>query len=326
MRTRLESAFDRFIDVSALSDRAIAEAMAAAEIDIAIDLKGYTLDGRPGILAHRGAPVQASFLGFPGGLGATYVDYVVADSIVAPPEHQPFYAEKIIRLPRSYQPNSTRIASAPPTRGALGLPDDAFVFCSFNNAFKLTPDVFAIWMRLLRTVEASVLWLYADAATARNLRNAGEAAGIDPSRLIFAAHAPQAEHLARLACADLFLDTLPYNAHTTASDALWAGLPVLTLRGDTFAGRVAASLLSAADAPDLIATSAAEYEALAQEFAGNRARQAEIRTRLRASRASAPLFDIARFTRNLESAYVTMAERAAAGLPPQPFDVADQSR
>jgi protein O-GlcNAc transferase len=322
MRTRLESAFDRFVDVSTLSDRAIAEAMAEAEIDIAIDLKGYTLDGRPGILAHRGAPVQASFLGFPGGLGAPYVDYVIADAVVAPPEHQPFYAEKIVRLPHTYQPNSARAAAAPPTRVALGLPKNAFVFCSFNNAFKLTQDTFAIWMRLLRAAEGSVLWLHADAATARNLRNASEAAGINQTRLIFAAHASQDEHIARLTRADLFLDTLPYNAHTTASDALWAGLPVLTLRGETFAGRVAASLLTAAGAPELITASAAEYEALALDLARNPARLAAISARLTASRESTPLFDIARFTRALESAYLTMAERAAAGLPPQAFDVA----
>lgn len=326
MRTRLEAAFDRFVDVSNLSDRTAGEAMAEAQIDIAIDLKGYTFDGRPGILAHRGAPVQASFLGFPGGLGAPYADYLIADAIVAPADHQSFYAEKIVRLPHSYQPNSARAAAAAPTRAALGLPQGAFVFCSFNNAFKLTPDVFAIWMRLMRAVEGAVLWLYADAATAQSLRAASEAAGVDASRIVFAAHAPQAEHLARLQAADLFLDTSPYNAHTTASDALWAGLPVLTMRGETFAGRVASSLLAATGAPELITTSEDEYEALALALARDPARLAAIRARLIANRATAPLFDIDRFTRNIESAYVTMAERAAAGLAPLSFDVVDQSR
>lgn len=322
MRARLEAAFDLFLDVSALGDREIAQKLAEHGVDIAIDLKGYTLDGRPGILAHRGAPVQASFLGFPGTLGAPYVDYVIGDAVVTPREHARHYAEKIVRLPHAYQPNSARMAASIPPRAELGLPEDAFVFCSFNNPFKLNADIFAIWMRLLRNVEGAALWLYADERAARNLQREAGAAGVSASRLRFAPHAPQAEHLARLACADLFLDTTPYNAHTTASDALWAGIPVVTLRGETFAGRVAASLLAAAGAPHLVAASAEAYEQLALDLARDPPRLAAIKARLAANRASTPLFDIARFTRDLERAYATMAERHAAGARPAAFDVA----
>ncbi|MES1156362.1 MAG: tetratricopeptide repeat protein [Alphaproteobacteria bacterium] len=318
MRARLKNAFSEFIDVSELSDRAIAELMAARGVDIAIDLKGYTLEGRPGILAHRGAPVQVSFLGFPGTLGAPYVDYVIADPVIAPREGAASYSEKIVRLPLCYQPNSGRRADAAPTRAELGLPNDAFVLASFNNAFKIAPDMFAAWMRLLRATPGAVLWLYADEACAANLRAHAETAGVDPKRLVFAAHAAHAAHLARLACADLILDTYPYNGHTTASDALWAGVPVITLCGATFASRVAASLVAAAGAPDLATTSLADYEAIALHLARDMRALAEVKARLK---PDAPLFDMARYTRDFEAALEAMLARAIAGLASAPIEL-----
>ena len=255
MRDRLTAAFDRFLDVRALSDQEIARQLRALEVDIAIDLKGYTTDSRPGILRWRPCPVQVNYLGYPGTMGADYIDYLIADPVVIPPGSEPFYSERVVRLPDCYQPNDRqrRIAVATPGRREAGLPENGFVFCCFNNNYKLTPDVFSLWMRLLHRVEGSVLWLLEDnAAAAANLRREAAARDIDPSRLVFAPRADLPDHLARHRLADLFLDTLPVNAHTTASDALWAGLPVLTCVGEAFAGRVAASLLRAAGLPELV--------------------------------------------------------------------------
>ena len=245
MRQRLEAAFDHFIDVRDKTDQEVAEMLRELEIDIAIDLKGYTADARPGILSYRPCPVQAQYLGFPGTMGASYIDYIIADDVIIPESHEQYYTEKVIRLPGCYQPRDSKqkIADFVPTRAEEGLPDDAFVYCCFNNNYKITPQTFDVWMEILKDVPNSVLWLYEGNAEApNNLRNEAQKRGVDPSRLIFAQKKPLDEHLARHKLADLFLDTLPCNAHTTARDALTAGLPVLTLVGQTFAGRVAASI------------------------------------------------------------------------------------
>lgn len=319
MRSRLEGAFDRFLDVTDQSAGEIAALARHHEIDIAIDLKGHTLESRPGIFAQRPAPLQLNWLGFPGTVGAPYMDYIVADPTVIPRSHVGCYSEKIAQLPNCYQPNDdTRaIAQQTPTRLELGLPAHGFVFCCFNNTFKITPDVFTLWMRLLEAVEGSVLWLLEDhPAVAVNLRREARRRGIDATRLIFAPRLPAAEHLARLRRADLFLDTLCYNAHTTASDALWAGLPLVTCRGKHFAGRVAASLLSAIGLPDLIASNAADYFELCRRLATEPAELARVRERLAAQRRRAPLFDTARFTRELEELYLALWQRHCQGLPP----------
>ena len=324
MRDRLTAAFDRFLDVRALSDQEIARQLRALEVDIAIDLKGYTTDSRPGILRWRPCPVQVNYLGYPGTMGADYIDYLIADPVVIPPGSEPFYSERVVRLPDCYQPNDRqrRIAVATPGRREAGLPENGFVFCCFNNNYKLTPDVFSLWMRLLHRVEGSVLWLLEDnAAAAANLRREAAARDIDPSRLVFAPRADLPDHLARHRLADLFLDTLPVNAHTTASDALWAGLPVLTCVGEAFAGRVAASLLRAAGLPELVTGNLDDYEAAAFRLASRPEELAALKQRLAANRLTCPLFDTDRYRRHLETAYVTMWERAERGDSPQAFDV-----
>ena len=324
IRKRVAGSFDRFLDVRAKSDREIAALLAALKVDIAVDLKGYTRDSRPDILSFRPAPVQAQWLGYPGTLGADFVDYVIADETVAPFEHAPFYAETIVQLPGCYQVNDRKraISERPPSRAEAGLPDGGFVFCCFNNSFKIMPPVFDVWMRLLQAVPGSVLWLLQDSAGAQeNLRRAAAARGVDAARLVFAGRVPLADHLARHRLADLFVDTLPYNAHTTASDALWAGLPLLTCRGNAFAGRVAASLLKAAGLPELVTDSLADYEALALRLANDPATLRGIRDRLAANRMTCPLFDTDRFRRGIEAAYLRMWEAWQRGEPPQAFRV-----
>ena len=324
MRERLVRAFERFVDVSRFDDAHVAALLRAHEIDILVDLKGYTADSRTGILALRPAPIQVNYLGFPGTMGADYIDYLIGDATVTPPEHDAFYAEKVVRLPGSYQVNDRQRAIAPgcPTRTACGLPEDSFVFCSFNNNFKITPAVFDVWMRLLQQVPGSVLWLLkANADAYANLQREAESRGVSPARLVFAARVPLAEHLARHRLADLFLDTLPCNAHTTTSDALWAGLPVLTCLGETFAGRVAASLLHAAGLPELVAVSLDDYEALALQLARDPHALAALRERLQAQRDSCSLFDTGRFCDHLESAYQTMYQNHQRGHMPRSFSV-----
>lgn len=319
MRARLRAAFDSFLDVQARSDREITLLSRELAIDIAVDLKGHTQQGRSGIFAHRAAPIQVSYLGYPGTTGAPYMDYLIADRTLIPAESRPAYSERIVYLPDSYQPNDRhrKIADIELPRAALDLPDHAFVFCSFNGAYKLAPRIFDIWVRILKAVPGSVLWLLAAEETVSgNLKREAAARGLDVRRLIFAPPLPLPAHLARLRAADLFLDTLPCNAHTTASDALWAGLPVLTLIGESFAARVGASLLGAVGLPELIARSAGEYEALAIELARRPERLAGLRERLRANRLTAPLFDIDAYTGHLESAYVEMYDRHHSGLPP----------
>lgn len=318
MRKRLQSAFDRFIDVRDRSDREIALLARRMELDIAVDLGGFTEDCRPRILALRAAPLQISYLGYPGTMAAPYVDYLIADPTIVPPTHRKYYAEKILSL-RSFQPNpsSRRIADELHTREYWGLPRTGFVFCCFNTNYKITPAIFALWMRVLGRVRGSLLWLRSDNQTAiANLKEEARARGIAAERLVFAPKLQAMEaHLARYRAADLFLDTFPYGAHTTASDALWTGLPVLTCAGDSFASRVGASLLNAVEIPELIAATMEQYERLAVELAFDLPRLADIRRRLAGSRDTAVLFDILRYTRDLESVYARIYDRYQAGLP-----------
>ena len=325
-RERLKKAFDRFIDVRHIkSDRDLALLAREHGIDIAVDLAGHTQGGRMGVFCQRAAPVQAAWLGFAGTTGADYFDYLIGDRTVIPVEHQPYYSEKIVYLPHCYLPNdSTRAIAECPTREQVGLPAQGFVFCSFNNSYKFTPAVFSSWMRILKRVEGSVLWLAQnnEPNVVKNLPREAENRGIDPRRIIFAGRTPGLpEHLARLQLADLFLDTLPYNAHSTAIDALWAGLPILTHLGNSFAGRVAASLLRAIELPELVTTGIQEYEELAVELGTNPARLDAIKQRLARNRLSTPLFDSRSFVRKLEAAYISMYERYRQGLPPGHIEV-----
>lgn len=319
MQQRLEKACDDFIDVSTQSDHDIAALAQRLEIDIAVDLKGFTQNARNGIFAQRPAPVQVHYLGYPGTTAASFIDYLIADAIIIPQEHRQYYSEKIVCLPNSYQVNdaSKKIDGRRFTREEAGLPENGFVFCCFNNSYKITPDIFDVWMRLLHAVAGSVLWLLEDnPASTGNLRAEALTRGIAGTRLVFAPRMELAEHLARQRLADLFLDTFYCNAHTTASDALWAGLPLLTCLGGTFAGRVAASLLYAAGLPELVAHSHAEYETLALALATDPQQLSAIRDKLAQNRVICPLFDTPLFTRHIEDAYVQMQERARAGVPP----------
>jgi predicted O-linked N-acetylglucosamine transferase (SPINDLY family) len=324
MRRRLRAGFDGFIDLGDLDDQAAAARARKVPLDIAVDLKGYTRDARPGIFAARAAPVQISWLGYPGTMASGCIDYLIGDATVTPAEAQPQYRECLVRLPHSYQPNDRQraIAAECPSRADCGLPADGFVFCCFNNSWKLLPEQFDAWMRVLLAVPGSVLWLIdAGAGVRDNLRREAVGRGVAPERLVFAPRLPLAQHLARHALADLFLDTLPYNAHTTASDALWAGLPVVTRLSEAFAGRVAASLLRAVGLAELVVAGARDYEALAVALARDPARLAALRQRLVAHRATAPLFDTDRFARHLEAAFSAMVQRQRAGLPPAAFEV-----
>ena len=323
-RRRLETAFDKFVDIRGKSDAEAASLLRQWEADIVVDLTAHTLDGRPGILALRPAPLQVNFLGYPGTFGAEFVDYIIADAVVVPDAERSFYSEKVVYLPDSFMPTDRRSAGRTPTRAELGLPQNGFVFCSFNNICKLSPLIFAIWMRLLHGIEGSVLWLTEPGPDAiRNLRQQAAAQGVSPERLIFAPYlAAGADHLARLRAADLFLDMLPYNAHSTASDALWMGLPVLTCAGTTFAGRVAASLLRAAGMPELVTMSLDEYEDTALRLARDPAGLAALRSKLENSRDTEPLFDTKRYSRHLEAAYIAMVERHRRGEPPAHLTIA----
>jgi predicted O-linked N-acetylglucosamine transferase (SPINDLY family) len=325
MRERLACAFGQFIDVRNRSDAEVAKLLRDMEVDIAVDLMGFTESARTAIFARRPAGLQVNYLGFPGTMGVPYMDYILADRQIIPDGQQVYYDEKIVYLPDSYLPNDNarRIAERTPTRAEAGLPDSGFVFCSFNNLYKITPEMFSVWMRLLSAVEGSVLWLsQANPAAVRNLGREAEAQGVAKERILFAPFVGAAQdHLARLSLADLFLDTLPYNAHATACDALWAGVPVVTLQGESFAGRVGASLLTAAGLPELIAQSPAEYEATALRLARDSAALASVKQKLAENRKTQKLFDTARFTRNLEAAYTAMWERHWKGERPASFAV-----
>jgi predicted O-linked N-acetylglucosamine transferase (SPINDLY family) len=324
MRARTEAAFDRFVDVQKMSDREAARLARELEIDIAVDLKGYTQDSRPGIFGFRAAPVQVNYLGYPGTMAAECMDYLIADRVVIPEHNRKHYSEKIIYLPNSYQPNDRkrRIAERQFTRAELGLPEEGFVFCCFNNNFKITPAVFAGWMSILGQVQGSVLWLLQSSPTVPvNLRLEAAKHGIAPERLIFAPRMDMTEHLARHRLADLFLDTYPYNAHTTASDALWTGLPVVTRMGEAFAGRVAASLLSAIGLPELITRSQEEYVKLAVTLATQPEKLARLKKKLEENRNTHPLFDAEMFARHIEEAYTRIWQRQGQLLPPEDVDL-----
>ena len=332
-RARLEKAFDRLISIKDLSDEQAAKRIVEERIDILVNLNGYYGDHRMGVFTHRPAPVQVNWLGFPGTLGSPTIDYIVADKILLPEAEQHLYTEQVAWLPSSYQVNDNKRATSPrtPARAEAGLPDDAFVFCNFNQPYKLSPAMLKRWLAILTRVPDSVLWLWSNNSafeanikrfTAAQRIGGGVDQRIDPGRIIIAPPAAQSDHLARLALADLFLDSLPYNAHTTASDALWAGVPLLTCTGTTFAGRVATSLLMAANLPELITTTLQDYEDRAVALANDRQALRILRARLSHERDSCALFDTQAFTRHLESAFTTMTERARAGLTPQSFAVA----
>jgi len=324
VRGRINRAFDTIVDISRLDDAEAALAIQRARIDILVNLNGYFGRERQGVFRYKPAPIQVNYLGFPGTLGAEYMDYILADSQVIPHGHSDSYVEKVVYLPDSYQPNDSerRIARSALTRSEAGLPAQGFVFCCFNNNYKITPAIFDVWMSLLKKVDGSVLWLLEDnAAASKQLRFEAQRRGVAPERIVFAGRLKPDEHLARHALAGLFLDTLPYNAHTTASDALWAGLPLLTCTGTTFPGRVAGSLLRALGLPELITGSLERYEALALELATNPAVLADIRRKLGDNRTVYPLFDTDRIRRHIETAYATMWGRYQRGEPPASFEV-----
>lgn len=326
LRRRVVAAFDHYVPIGNMTDRNAARAIHDDGIDILVDLKGYTRDGRPEILSYRPAPIQVNYLGYPGSMGMDGIDYIVADPIVAPMAHQKDYSERIVHLPDCYQPNDRKrtISEMVMTRADAGLPEDAFVFCSFNNSYKLNAAMFDVWMSLLRNVDGSVLWLLVPTVTCReNLRREAAQRGVDPDRLVFASRKPIAEHLARHRLADLFLDALPCNAHTTASDALWAGLPVITAMGETFSGRVAASLLTAVGLSELVTNNLEDYAELALALARDKSKLADLSAKLARQRETAPLFDSMRYTKNFERALSRMCDIARAGEPPRAFAVAD---
>ncbi len=322
LRQRLAKSFDQFIEVGNKSDAEVARLSRTLKIDIAVDLKGFTQDSRTGVFAHRAAPIQVNYLGYPGTMGADYMDYIIADQTLVPSELVPCYSEKVVCLPNSYQVNDRKrlVSERQFTRKELGLPEDGFVFCCFNNSYKILPSTFDVWMEILKSVDGSVLWLLQDNHWAvENLKNEALSRGVEANRLIFAERMQLPEHLARHRQADLFLDTLPYNAHTTASDALWVGLPVLTSMGKSFASRVSASLLNAVGLPELITNTQEDFEAMAIELATNPKKLAELKLKLANNRLTTPLFDTPLFTKNLEAAYLQMYERYQQDLEPDHF-------
>ena len=324
LRERVRNAFDRFVDVSEMNDADVARLVTSLEIGIAVDLHGHTSGARTSVFAHRPAPIQVNYLGYPGTMGAAYIDYIIGDHFVTPEEHDDFYSEKIVRLPHTYQATDQKreIGKTPSSRSAVGLPEQGFVFCSFNDNRKITPDVFYVWMSLLRRVEGSVLWLLEKNATATaNLRSHAELRGVAADRLVFAPKISSREHLARHTLADLCLDTAPYNGHTTTSDALWASVPVITCPGETFASRVAGSVLHAVGLPELVVDSWRAYEDLAYHFATTPNSSIELRQKLERNRTTYPLFDSGRFCRNIEAAYVGMWQQFQRGGPPESFAV-----
>lgn len=324
LRRRIQSAFDRFVE---LRDSSLVEAATRIhddQVDILVDLTGYTRDSRPRILAARPAPIQVNYMGYPGTMAAPYLDYILVDRFIVPPDQQPYFTEKLVHLPGCYQAQDSQCAISPsvPSRSECGLPAAGFVFCCFNNTYKITPAMFTVWMDLLRAVPGSVLWLLdANALVCANLRREAAARGIDPGRLVFALRAPLADHLARHKLADLALDCFPYCGHATASVSLWAGCPLLTLAGQTMVSRVAGSLLTTIGLPELVASSFDEYAATALRLAREPDRLAELRRRLEANRVTSGLFDGGQFTRKVERAYEMMWQIYAAGEPPRAFAV-----
>lgn len=325
-RRRIKESVERFADLSVMGDAAAAQALADDALDLLVDVNGYTAFARSAVVAARPAPLIVNWLGYPGTLGAGFADYIIADATVVPPGEEAHYGEAAVRLPFAYQPNDRGrvIDPATPSRADCDLPDDGFVFCCFNNLYKISAEVFACWLDILRQTPGAVLWLMDGPPQAvANLRQAALAGGVAAERLIFAPPLPLSRHLARHRLADLFLDTLPYNAHTTASDALWAGLPVLTRRGNTFAGRVAASLTAAAGLPEMAVDDREAYVAAALRLAADPAALTALKDRLAALRLTCPLFDDARFARHLEAAFAAMHADRLAGRQPRRFRVAD---
>ncbi|GLH78128.1 hypothetical protein SSBR45G_30360 [Bradyrhizobium sp. SSBR45G] len=319
MRGRLHAAFDGFHDVTALSDSAAAAAVHAARIDILVDLKGYTRGARTGILMLHPAPVQVNFLGYPGTLGGGLCDYIITDPFITPLTAAADYSESFAYMPHSYQPHGRAALGPPPGRAEAGLPDDAIVFCCFNQSYKLTPPMFDLWCRLLDATPDSVLWLLACDQAEGNLRGEALRRGVAPGRLVFAPEMTQREHLRRLQLADLVLDTAPYGAHTTASDALWAGVPVVSCAGDTFASRVAGSLLHAVGCPELIAADEADYLAVALTLAAEPDLLQAVKDKLSRNRLVTPLFDAAAYARSLQDLYDQMWLRRRSGGAPAPI-------
>lgn len=317
MGQRIERAFGQFLDASRMSDAEVVALLRELQVDVAVDLSGLSGAGRPGIFAARPAPVQINYLGYPGTLGSGYHDYIIADQVVIPEDARRFYAEQVLYLPHCFQPNdrSRPLPQHRPGRADCGLPENGFVFCCFNTSYKINPPVFDVWMRLLQTVPDSVLWL-SDAGTtaSRNLQREAAIRGVDPQRLVFAPRLPEsAAHLARLQLADLFLDTFPYTAHATASDVFWAGVPLLTCRGESYAARVSASLLATIGCPELITSDLAQYETQALRLAGSDSVLRELRARIADSRSTSSLFDTEGYCRDLESAYLRAWQQAAGG-------------
>lgn len=327
-RTRIAQACDRFVDITGVSSEKAARVIYEDGVDLLIDLQGYTGPARSQIVAMRPAPLQINYLGYPGTMGAEFMDYVITDRFITPPELEPFFTEKFVYLPDCYQINDRKraIAEQTPTRTGCGLPEEGIVFCCFNTAYKITPEIFDVWMRLLDRVPGSVVWLLeSNSAVPVNLRREAKVRGINPDRLVFAPKIPVEQHLARFRVASLFLDTVPYNAHTTTSEALWTGLPVLTCAGETFASRVAGSLLRAVGLPELVTSSLPEYEATALRLAQDPSELARLRERLANNRMTAPLFDSARYTRHLEQAYHLMWDIYANGEAPRRIEVLRKS-
>jgi predicted O-linked N-acetylglucosamine transferase (SPINDLY family) len=318
LRARVARACDSFVDLRALSNRDAARRIEADRIAILIDRKGYTREARSQIVALRPAPVQASWIGYPGTMAAPFIDYIIADGFVIPPGAESGFGEHVVRLPGTYMcSDRQRVVAEPAPRAEHGLPEHGVVFCCFNQAFKILPDTFAGWMRVLAAVPGSVLWLFEkNTLASANLRREAEAAGIDPRRLVFARRLPNAEHLARYRIADLALDTFPYGSHTTANDALWAGCPLLARAGDTFASRVSGSLLHAAGMAELITYSDAEFERQAVTLAHDQPGLARLRARVAQARGHSPLFDTASLVRSLEAAYRAMWQLHLSGTPP----------
>jgi len=324
MRRRLQAGMEYFVDIATMTDEEAAQLLRRREIDILVNLNGYFGEERTGVFARRPAPLAVNYLGFPGTMGADYIDYIIADRHVIPPQDARHYAEKVVHLPDCYQANDSRrrIGASAPSRREAGLPEDGFVFCCFNNNHKIVPDVFSVWMNLLREVPGSVLWLLeGNPSVTQNLRREAAARGVAGARIVFAPRVAPDRHLARHRLADLFLDTLPHNAHTTASDALWTGLPLVTCVGSTFAGRVAASLLAALGLDELATASLGEYEALALRFARDPALLGAVRRKLATRRDTNPLFDARRLCRHMEAAFVRMWDRHRGGEAPENFSV-----
>lgn len=320
IRSRMIKAFDRFINARSMHSSHIAQQIRALEIDILVDLAGYTADSRPDVLVQKAAPIQVNFLGYAGSIGLDHMDYLIADRHVVPREHWPYYSEKIVYLPDAYMPvdDSLVIPDPGPVRAEFGLPESGLVFCAFGHDYKISPAIYAIWMRVLKAHPGSVLWLMSrNEISQRNLRSAASDQGVDPSRLVFATRVPRVEdHLARYRLADMFLDTFPYNAHTTAADALLAGIPVVTCMGRGFHSRVAGSLVHAAGLPELVTHSMEDYEAMINALALQPDRVARIKTFLRGARKSSAMFNTSRFCRSLETAYLSMWRKYQLGDAP----------